>query len=115
MDFVVVAKVAMVAVFPKVASVGIEERVVTRAIGKLDTGEATIRHGSLWLKDRSQQDQRKKYSDDCEDRLRINVNAHVSASYFLSQISGRQNLGILGASNITLGLNTFRLFWPYGA
>jgi hypothetical protein len=35
MDSVVVAKVAMVAIFPNVASVGIEERVVTRAIREL--------------------------------------------------------------------------------
>jgi hypothetical protein len=32
MDFVVVAKVAMVAIFPNIASVGVEERVVAPAI-----------------------------------------------------------------------------------
>lgn len=32
MNFVVVAKVAMVAIFPNVAGVGIEERVVTPAV-----------------------------------------------------------------------------------
>jgi hypothetical protein len=31
-DFVVIPKVAMVAIFPNVASVGIEERVITPAV-----------------------------------------------------------------------------------
>jgi hypothetical protein len=44
MGSVVVAKVAMVGIFPNVASVGVEERMVTRAIRELDTGEVSLRH-----------------------------------------------------------------------
>jgi hypothetical protein len=50
-DFVVVAEVAVVAIFPNVASVGIEERVVTPAIRELDAGVASLRHSGLGLKD----------------------------------------------------------------
>ena len=50
MDFVVVAKVAIVAIFPNVATSGIEERVVTPAIRELDTGEVSLRQGGLGLK-----------------------------------------------------------------
>jgi hypothetical protein len=81
MDFVVLAKLALVAIFPNVATAGIEERVVAPAIRELDTSEVSIiRHGGLGLKDWFQYDYRKKQSDDCEDRLRVKVNAHVSAS-----------------------------------
>jgi hypothetical protein len=50
-NFIVVAKVAMVALFPNVASVGIEERVITAAVRELDTGVASLRHDGLGLKE----------------------------------------------------------------
>ena len=56
-DFVVVAKVAIVAIFPNVATAGIEERVVTPAIRELDTAES-LRNGGLGLKDWFQYDHR---------------------------------------------------------
>jgi hypothetical protein len=80
MDFVVLAKLAIVAIFPNVAAAGIKERVVTTAIRELDTDVLSVRHGGLGLKDWFQYDYRKKQSDDCEDRLRVKINAHVSAS-----------------------------------
>jgi hypothetical protein len=80
MDFVVLAKLAIVAIFPNVAAAGIKERVVTTAIRELDTDVLSDRHGGLGLKDWFQYDYRKKQSDDCEDRLRVKINAHVSAS-----------------------------------
>jgi hypothetical protein len=80
MDFVVLAKLAIVAIFPNVAAAGIEERVVTPAIRELDTDVLSVRHGGLGLKDWFQYDYRKKQRDECEDRLRVKVNAHVSAS-----------------------------------
>src|ERR1035438_1938094 len=49
-DFVVLAIVAIFAIFPNVASAGIEERVVTPAIRELDTGVLSLRHGGLRLK-----------------------------------------------------------------
>ena len=45
MDFIVIAEVAMVAVFPNVAGAGIEECMVTAAVRELNTGEASLRHG----------------------------------------------------------------------
>jgi uncharacterized protein (DUF1810 family) len=60
MDSVVIAKVAMVAIFPNVASVGIEERVVAAAIRELDTGEVSLRHYGLGLKNWFQCEHRKK-------------------------------------------------------
>jgi hypothetical protein len=81
MDFVVLAKFAISAIFPNVATAAIEERVVAPAIRELDTSEVSIiRHSGLGLKDWFQYDYRKKQSDDCEDGLRVKVNAHVSAS-----------------------------------
>jgi hypothetical protein len=80
MDFVVLAKLAIVAIFPNVAAAGIKERVVTTAIRELDTDVLSVRHGGLGLKDWFQYDYRKKQGDDCEDRLRVQINAHVSAS-----------------------------------
>jgi hypothetical protein len=81
MDFVVLAELALVAIFPNVATAGIEERVVTPAIRELDTGVVSIiRHGGLGLKDWFQYDYRKKQSDDCEDRLCVKVNSHVNTS-----------------------------------
>jgi hypothetical protein len=77
MHFVVLAKLAFVAIFPNVATAGIEERVVTPAIRELDTAVGSVRHGGLGLKDWSQYAHRKKQSDECEDRLRVKVNAHV--------------------------------------
>jgi hypothetical protein len=81
MDLVVLAKFAISAIFPNVATAGIEERVVAPAIRELDSGVVPIiRHGGLGLKQWFQYDYRKKQSDDCEDRLRVKINAHVSAS-----------------------------------
>jgi hypothetical protein len=40
-DFVVIAKVAMVAIFPNITSFGIEERMVAPAVRELDTGVAS--------------------------------------------------------------------------
>jgi hypothetical protein len=80
MDFVVLAKVAIFAIFPNVASAGIKERVVPPAIGELDPGVPSVGHGGLGLKERFQYDHREKQSDDCEDGLRVTVNAHANAS-----------------------------------
>jgi hypothetical protein len=80
MDFVVLPKLAIVAIFPNVAAAAIKERVVTTAIRELDTDVLSLRHGRLGLKDWFQYDYGKKQSDDCEDRLRVKINAHVSAS-----------------------------------
>src|ERR1035438_794299 len=77
MDFVVLFKLAIVAIFPNVATAGIEERVVPSAIRELDAAVASIRHGGLGLNDWFQYAHRKKQSDECEDHLRIKVNAHV--------------------------------------
>jgi hypothetical protein len=70
----------MVAIFPNVASVAIEERVVTPAIRELDTGVASLRHGGLGAENWPQCEHRKKQSDESQDRLCVKVNAHVSAS-----------------------------------
>ena len=51
MDFVVLFKLAIVAIFPNVATAGIEERVLTPAIRELDTAVGSVRHGGLGLKD----------------------------------------------------------------
>jgi hypothetical protein len=80
MDLVVLAKVTVFVIFPNVATAGIEERVVTPAIRKLNSGVLSLRHSGLGLKDWFQYDHREKQSDDCEDRLRIKIDAHVSAS-----------------------------------
>jgi hypothetical protein len=76
MDFVVLFKVAIFAIFPNVATAGIEERVVTPAIRELDTAVGSVRHGGLGLKDWFQYAHRKKQSDECEDSL-LKVSAHV--------------------------------------
>jgi hypothetical protein len=80
MNFVVLAKLAIVAIFPNVATAAIEEGVVTPAIRELDTDVLSLRHGRLGLKDWFQYDHRKKQSDECEDRLRVKVNAHANPS-----------------------------------
>jgi hypothetical protein len=67
----VLAKVAIVAIFPHVAAPGIEERVVTPAIRELDVVEDSVRHDGLGLKDWSQSDHRKKQSDSRSAVLRI--------------------------------------------
>src|ERR1039458_7785617 len=77
MDFVVLFKLAIVAIFPNVATARIEERMVPSAIRELDAAIASIRHGGLGLNDWFQYAHRKKQSDECEDYLRIKVNAHV--------------------------------------
>jgi len=86
-DFVVLFKVATVAIFPNVATAGIEERVVPPAIRELDTAEGSTRHGGLGLKDWFQYDHRKKQSDACQDRLRVKVDAHVRPPILFPQIS----------------------------
>jgi hypothetical protein len=93
MDFVVLAEVAVFVIFPNVARAGIEERVVTPAIRKLDRGVlmVAVRNGGLRLKDWFRHDYRKKQSDDCEDRLRVKVNAHVRLLVFADWISQIQN------------------------
>jgi hypothetical protein len=58
-DFVVIAKIAMVAILPNVASVGIEESVVTPAVRELDTGVGSLRHNGLGLKEWFQCEHRK--------------------------------------------------------
>src|SRR5579872_7495582 len=68
-DFVVLFEVAIVAIFPNVATAGIEERVVTLAIRELDVAVVSISHDGLWLKDWFQCECRKKQSNDREDRL----------------------------------------------
>ena len=78
MDFVMVAKVAMVAIFPNVTGVGIEEGLITSAIRELDAGVGTLRHNGLGLNDWFQYEHRKKQSDEREDRFRVKVKAHVS-------------------------------------
>jgi hypothetical protein len=90
MDFVVLFKVALVAIFPNVATAGIEERVVPSAIRELDTAVGSVRHGGLGLNDWFQYAHRKKQSDECEDHLRIQVNAHVRPP-FAGQISVSAN------------------------
>ncbi|MGO9263230.1 MAG: hypothetical protein ACLQU1_44165 [Bryobacteraceae bacterium] len=112
MDFVVVAKVAVVAILPNVASVGIEERVVTPAIRELDSGEVSLRHGGLGLSDWLQYDHRKKQSDEREDRLSVKVNVHVSTFKF-PQIVGRPRFSIFDA-NGTESLQARFSFWRLG-
>jgi hypothetical protein len=87
MDLVVLPKLAIVAIFPYVAAAGIEERVVTAAIRELDACVLSLGHGGLRLENWLQYDYRKKQSDECEDRLCVQINAHVSGSLF-PQISG---------------------------
>src|ERR1700693_3302746 len=88
MDFVMVTKVSMVAVFPNVASVDIEKRVVTAAIRELDTGKGTGCPGGLRLEKWLQGEHRKKQGDQREDRFCVEVNAHVAASNLSPQFSG---------------------------
>jgi len=80
MDFVMLVELAILAIFPNVAAAGIEERVVTPAIRELDSGVLSLRHSALGLKDWFHYDHHKKQNDECEDRLRVQVNAHVGAS-----------------------------------
>jgi hypothetical protein len=86
MDFVMVAKVAMVAIFPNVASVGIEKRVVTAAIRELDTSKARC-VGGLRLENWLEGQHQKKQGDHREDRFCVKVNAHLGTS-FLSPLCG---------------------------
>jgi hypothetical protein len=79
-DFVVIAKVAVIAIFPNVAGVGVEKRVITSAVRELDASVASLRHDGLGLNEWFQGEHREKQSDDRKDRLCIKVNAHVSAS-----------------------------------
>jgi len=92
MDSVVVAEVAMVAIFPNVASVGVEERVVAAAIRELDTGEVSLRHYGLGMKNWLQCEHRKKQDNEREDRLCVKVNAHVSASNLFTAFRGTRQI-----------------------
>jgi hypothetical protein len=94
MDFVVLAELTIVAIFPNVATAAIEERVVTPAIRELDPDVLSVGHGGLGLKEWLQYDHREKQSDNCEDRLRVTVNAHANASWF-PQIAGLLKFNIL--------------------
>jgi hypothetical protein len=49
--FVVIFKVAVVAIFPDVAGPRIEERVISAAVRELDAGDASLRLHGLGLKD----------------------------------------------------------------
>jgi hypothetical protein len=99
MDFVMVAEIAVVAIFPNVAAVGVEERVITAAIRELDTGITALRQSGLGLNEWLQYEHRKKQGDDREDRLCVKVNAHVSASNFSPRIAGRPEESILEADS----------------
>jgi len=91
----------MVAIFPNVASVGIEERVVTPAKRELDTGVVSLRHCGLGLKNWFQCEHREKQSDEREDRLCVKVNAHVSASNLFPHFAGRAKYSIFEAHSTT--------------
>jgi len=80
MDFVVVAKFAIVAIFPNVATAAIEERVVAAAIRELDTDVLSLRQGGLGVKQWCECNNRKKQNQHGENYLCVKVNAHVSAS-----------------------------------
>jgi hypothetical protein len=80
LDFIVLAKVAIVAIFPNVATARIEERVVTPAIRELEMVEDSRSHDGLGLKDWLQCNHGKKHRDEREDRLRVKVRAHVIVS-----------------------------------
>jgi hypothetical protein len=92
MDFVMVAKVAMVTIFPNVASVGIEKRMVTAAIRELDTGKGARCLGALRLENWLQGEHRKKQGDQREDRFCVKVNAHVETSNLSPQFGGMAQL-----------------------
>jgi hypothetical protein len=93
----------MVAIFPNFASIGIEERVVTGAIRELDTGEVSLRHDAMGLKNWFQCEHREKQSDEREDRLCVKVNAHVSASnLFSADLRDVPNMAVLSPSTESL-------------
>jgi uncharacterized protein (DUF1810 family) len=92
MNFVVITEVAMVAIFPNVAGVAIEKRVVTAAIRELDTSVASLRHCGLGLKNWSQCEHCKKQSDERKNRLCVKVNAHISASSLYTADRGTRPL-----------------------
>jgi 6-phosphogluconate dehydrogenase len=76
----VLAIVGIAVMYPNVARAGIEERGFTVAIRELDTAKVSRRLGSRGLKDWFQCDRHKNQKDEREDRLRVKVNTHVSAS-----------------------------------
>jgi hypothetical protein len=82
----------MVAIFPNVASVAIEERVITPAVRELDTGVASLRHCGLWLENGFQCEHRKKQSDERQYRLCVKVNAHMSASNLFTADRGTRQI-----------------------
>ena len=71
MDFVMLFEVAIIPIFPNVATAGIEECVGPPAIRELDIAVGSVRHGGLGLKDGFQYVHREKQSDQCKDRLRV--------------------------------------------
>jgi len=82
----------MVAILPNVASAAIEERVGTPAVRELDTGVASLRHGSLGLKEWFGCEHRKKQSDERQYRLCVRVNAHMSASNLFTADRGTRQI-----------------------
>jgi hypothetical protein len=77
LDLIVLAKVAIVAIFPDVTTARIEERVVPPTVRELEMVEDSSSHDGLGWKDGLQCDHRKKQRDEREDRLRVKVRAHV--------------------------------------
>src|ERR1700726_3197192 len=100
MDFVMVAEVSMVAIFPNVASVDIEKRMVTAAIRELDTGKGAGCAGGLRLENWLQREHRKKQGDQRENRFCVKVNAHVATSIYLRNLAGWLSARILEAESI---------------
>jgi hypothetical protein len=82
-----VAKIAMVAIFPNVASVGIEKRMITAAIRELDTSKSARCVGRLRLENWGEDEHQKKQGDQREDRFCVKVNAHLGTS-LLSPLCG---------------------------
>src|SRR6202043_2876033 len=100
MDFVMVAEVSMVAIFPNVASVDIEKRMVTAAIRELDTGKGPGCPGGLRLENWLQDDHRKKQGDQRENRFCVKVKAHVATSKLSPQFAGWLSVSMLEAESI---------------
>ena len=78
-------EVAIIAIFPNVATAGIEQCVVSPAIRELHTAEGSVRHGGLGLKDWFQYVHCEKQSDECEDRLRVKINTYVRPPNLLAR------------------------------
>jgi hypothetical protein len=101
----------MVAVFPDVAGIGIEKRVVTAAIRELDTGVASLGHDGLGLKDWFQGDHRKKQSDERKDRFSVKANPHVKRLQSVPAGGGRLETSILEADDDEWRESMISVFW----